>query len=138
MTSDLTLLLIFMCFFGIWQGIRHGPLKTKEKIKNNHVIYRSLSVNDAKTALKEKNTTLIDVRTPEEYQLRHLNRSKLVPLKTIEEQAAKKLKHKEEKILVYCQSGTRSKKAVKMLYQMGYTDVYDIGAMKNFGELLKK
>ena len=136
--EQLVMILLAMCAFGICQSLLNRPLKTKERGKNGQIIYRSLSVDDAKNAFKEKNVTLIDVRSPDEYQLRHLKRSKLVPIKTIAEAAPKKLKRYEDKVLVYCQSGNRSKKAVKKLYEMGYQSVYDIGAMNQFSDFLDK
>ena len=42
------------------------------------------------------------------------------------------LVNKEQKILVYCRSGNRSKKAADLLVEMGYTNVYDFGGIKDW------
>lgn len=67
---------------------------------------------------------LLDVRSPQEYQEGHLNNSILIPSYEIKEKAERILTDKKALILVYCQSGGRSKKATKQLKQLGYEQVY--------------
>ncbi|MCR3600461.1 rhodanese-like domain-containing protein, partial [Salmonella enterica subsp. enterica serovar Mbandaka] len=35
-------------------------------------------------------------------------------------------------VIVYCKSGNRSKKALKLLNDLGYENVYDLGAISNW------
>lgn len=67
---------------------------------------------------------LIDVRTPEEYNEKHISASTLVPLDTLST-AIGTLENldKTDEIIVYCRSGNRSKTAYDILTQMGYTNV---------------
>lgn len=71
---------------------------------------------------------LLDVRTPEEYHTGHIPGSKNIPLQTIG-RAASVIRQKNTPLYVYCQSGARSRQAVKQLQQDGYTSVTNIGGM---------
>jgi rhodanese-related sulfurtransferase len=41
---------------------------------------------------------------------------------------------KEKEIIVYCNNGTRSSEAKIKLEELGYANVYDLGAMTNWKE----
>ena len=71
---------------------------------------------------------LLDVRTPEEYRSGHIPGSKNIPLQTID-RASTVVENKDTVLYVYCQSGARSRQAVGMLKQMGYTNVNNIGGI---------
>ena len=71
---------------------------------------------------------LLDVRTPQEYRDGHIPGSKNVPLQTIDK-VASVAENKDAVLYVYCYSGTRSRQAVSLLQQMGYTNVNNIGGI---------
>ena len=71
---------------------------------------------------------LLDVRTPEEYRSGHIPGSKNIPLQTIDS-VSTVVENKDTSLYVYCQSGARSRQAVGMLKQMGYTNVNNIGGI---------
>ncbi len=126
----LPIAVIIFLFIG-WR--EKQPLKTAEKIKDGKVIYRSLSPADGWAMLNDaRNVTLADVRTPEEYNESHLPNSINLSVMDLNASTSSKLGKRSKTILVYCQSGTRSKNAVKLLYRYGFTDVYDIGGMALF------
>ena len=75
---------------------------------------------------------ILDVRTEEEYNSGHIENSILITVDDIESKAEELLVNKDEKILVYCRSGNRSKKAADLLVKMGYTNVYDFGGIKDW------
>ena len=50
----------------------------------------------------------------------------------MEKNIEKKVKNRQAKIILYCASGVRSKKAYDMLLSMGYTDVHDLGSIDNY------
>lgn len=84
--------------------------------------------NDINSIIEDKNTIIIDVRTEEEYNERHIDRAINIPVDNI-----KNIKiNKNKTIVVYCRSGVRSKKAYDILLSMGYTDVYDLGGIDNY------
>ena len=49
-----------------------------------------------------------------------------IPLYELEKYGISKLKNKEETIIVYCQSGIRSLKAIKILKKAGFKILYNL------------
>lgn len=70
--------------------------------------------------------TIIDVRSKQEYDEGHIDGAILIPEYEIKERIEEIVKNKEEKILVYCSSGTRSKIAQEKLIKKGYKNVYNL------------
>jgi len=71
---------------------------------------------------------LIDVRTPEEFELGHIEDSINIEWQNIE--LIEKTSQKNEKIYLYCRSGNRSQKATEILLALGYKDVKNLGGIK--------
>lgn len=91
---------------------------------------KKITPAEAKERLdSEKGIILLDVRTREEYEEKHIPGSILIPVDTIKEQTKDKLPDKNAVIFVYCRSGNRSATAAKALSSMGYTNVYDLGGI---------
>tara|TARA_R110002049_G_scaffold50370_3_gene143039 strand:+ start:67002 stop:68183 length:1182 start_codon:yes stop_codon:yes gene_type:complete len=67
--------------------------------------------------------TLIDVREPHEYEICNLN-GKLIPLGELPERHAELDLH--ETIVVHCKMGLRSAKAVKILRDLGFSNVANL------------
>ena len=85
--------------------------------------------------IKNKNITIIDVRTDEEYKTGHVEGAINIPYDEIE----KKVNYdKDQAIAVYCRTGVRSSEAAKTLEKMGYTKIYDLGGIENFNVELTK
>ncbi len=70
--------------------------------------------------------TVIDVRSKREFRETHLNGAINIPLWEIKQTAEKYVKNKQTKILVCCEYGIRSKQAVEILENLGYTQVYNL------------
>lgn len=70
--------------------------------------------------------TIIDVRSKQEYEEGHLNGAILIPEYEIKEKIKNIVENKDEKILVYCSSGLRSKQAQEELMNLGYKNVYNL------------
>ena len=87
--------------------------------------YGDISVEQART-LMEANPSLIivDVRTSEEYSLVRIERA--VNLCVCDEEVLLLNLQPEDRILVYCLSGTRSRKAMMILNEHGYRYVYNM------------
>ena len=66
---------------------------------------------------------LVDVREKEEYRDGHLPGALSVPRGFLEMQVEGKVPDKRRPVIAYCQSGTRSLLAGRILKEMGYTDV---------------
>lgn len=103
-------------------------LKNNRTSKQNNIDYEN-----AKTILKnDKNAILIDVRSPQEYKEGHLEESINIPLYDLERKEKELIGKKENTIILYCQSGNRSNKALEILKNKGYTKLYQIeGGLDN-------
>ena len=87
-------------------------------------------INGAKAKeLVSSGATLLDVRTPREFNSGHIDGATNVPLSLLNENMGQLDKSKP--IVVYCQSGNRSAKATSSLKAAGFT-VYDLGALYNW------
>ena len=55
-----------------------------------------------------------------------------IPLSDIKQKIEKIVPNKDRKILLYCQSGLRSKKAIRILEKLGYNNLYNLnGGIEN-------
>jgi len=77
---------------------------------------------------KNKDVVIIDVRTESEYKSGHLKEAVNIPVSEISSIEY----DKDTKIIVYCRSGSRSANAAKMLSEMGYSKVLDMGGIINW------
>ncbi|WP_114492782.1 rhodanese-like domain-containing protein [Candidatus Ulvibacter alkanivorans] len=69
---------------------------------------------------------LLDVRTPEEYEVGHLKDSQNICVTSDDFEEKVKLLDKSKPVYVYCRKGGRSAKAADILKEMGFTEVYDL------------
>lgn len=76
---------------------------------------------------------LIDVRTPQEYQSGHIEGALNIPVSEVSARIAE-FGAKNEPIVVYCRSGSRSGRARSMLKAAGFTKVYNLGGMNRWPE----
>jgi len=76
--------------------------------------------------------TLLDVRSREEHVGGHIPGSTLLPLDKLPSGAARAIPDKAGIIVVYCHSGARSAQAVRILTQLGYTDVRNLGGLMHW------
>ena len=98
---------------------------------------------DAKQALhlleNDSNTSLLDVRTIEEYKAGHLADATLIPVQSLEENLGLLRQDKDKKIIVYCATGNRSVSASRILEEKGFTPLNVKGGiieLKNAGATL--
>ena len=69
---------------------------------------------------------LVDVRSPLEYNEGHLRGSINIPFYRINKNTEKLIPKDVDLIIVYCQTGYRSKKVANYLLSRGYKNVYNI------------
>lgn len=100
----------------------------KEAIIPSSKIVKS---SEASSLIKE-GAILIDVRTKEEYDEKHITGAVNIPLAEIEKGNINY--DKDTAIIVYCRSGNRSATAAKELITLGYTSIYDLGSINNWKE----
>ena len=90
---------------------------------------------EAKEKIINESAILLDVRTEEEYNEKHIEGAVLLPIDDINEESINLItEDKDNVIIVYCKSGNRSNQALNLLENLGYTEVYDLGAMSNWKE----
>jgi len=94
--------------------------------------YMKITQKKAKELIDNQDVIILDVRTAEEYDEGQIKDAILIPDYELKEKAQKTLKDKNKTILVYCRSGVRSENAAKLLINMGYKKVYDIGGIINW------
>lgn len=95
--------------------------------------YRQVDAKTAKTIMaKNTDYVILDVRTQEEYNEKHIPGAVLIPDYEIFERAEQELPNKARLVLVYCRSGNRSKKASQILADLGYTNVVEFGGIKDW------
>ena len=103
-----------------------------EKI-DGEALYKTIDYETAKDFVDNSQALLIDVRTYEEYEKGHIEEAINVPLDTISEATIKAVTIDQlDNIIVYCESGERSKEAAIKILELGYTNVYDLGSMDNW------
>ena len=84
----------------------------------------------------KKDAVLIDIRTPEEHKGGYLEGAVLLPLAELESKISSKVSDKDTPIYIYCRSGRRAGTAVEKLKTMGYTDLHNLGGLKDAREKL--
>ena len=97
------------------------PVKTLE-VKGD---IRHLDVANFNNAIKGKVGTLIDVRTPKEYNDYHISGAKMIDYKNDNFKTEFAKLDKKVPVLIYCRSGVRSGRATKVLEKMGFK-VYNL------------
>ena len=114
-------------------------MNKKEKIIENEVIIKHVSMNDIVQIMEEnENYIILDVRTQAEYNQGHIPNAICIPNETIDENVVNKLPDKNQMILVYCRSGNRSKQAAEKLKKLGYTNLIEFGGIRDWkGEIEK-
>jgi len=97
---------------------------------NKEITYQTISAATAKEMMDEdKDVIILDVRTKDEYNEKHIEGAILLPVTVVAERVESLIPDKDTTILVYCRSGNRSATASAELVSLGYTDVYDFGGI---------
>lgn len=106
--------------------------KDKDSEKEDKVIVETISLDEVKEIVDNypeyPNVDIVDVRSEEEYNSGHIEGSINIPLDYIEQINIST----DRQIIVYCQSGSRSEQAAKILMKLGYDDVKDMGSISDW------
>ena len=89
--------------------------------------FQLLEYQSYKSHIENTSVQLFDVRTPEEYNLGHINGAVNIDFKNEEifYRSFEKL-DKSKPVYLYCRSGNRSKKSADILIELGFSKVYDL------------
>ena len=97
-----------------------------------------ISQEQAREMMQNQNVVIIDVRTPGEFASGFIENAVLMPLDEIASLAPYLIPDKDQTLLIYCRSGSRSNTAAHVLIEMGYTSVYDFGGIIDWqGEIVR-
>ncbi|UII23857.1 DUF4395 family protein [Fulvivirga ligni] len=86
----------------------------------------NITVQEARE-LRMRGALLIDVRTPSEYQKKLIAGALNIPFQMLDQHTAF---HNKE-VIIYCNSGMRSKEAVNIINSRGWAKAYNLGNLKN-------
>lgn len=112
--------------------------KKSEYIKEDTLMNKSITMEEAKEIFKEKgNYIIVDVRRPDEYNEGHIPNAINIANETIDKEP-KELKDKGQSIYVYCRTGRRSKEASEKLVNLGYANVIEIGGIVDWNGDIEK
>ena len=107
---------------------------SREEDAENTASYQQITAEEAKSMMEEQpDAEILDDREQEEYDAGHIPGAVLLTVGTInEETAASVIPEKDTVVLVYCRSGNRSKTASPALADLGYTQIYEFGGIKDW------
>jgi len=86
-----------------------------------------ISAKDALEKLRN-GALVIDVRSAGEFSSGHMPKAINIPLDEIESALPKRVKDKNQTLLLHCASGMRSGMAKSKLTGMGYTNAFNLGS----------
>lgn len=84
-----------------------------------------INIGQMETLIKQ-GAIVIDVRSPQEFAEGHIPGAICIPEYNIQREIRNKVPNINSLIIVYCDSGVRSKNAQKRLQKMGYKQVYNL------------
>jgi rhodanese-related sulfurtransferase len=95
-----------------------------------------IAVKDAQQYLRH-GALVIDVRTAGEFVAGHLPVAVNLPLSEIETNWNRRIKNKDQVLLLHCQSGSRSSTAKKKLLALGCANTYNMGGYTRAERIVK-
>lgn len=85
-----------------------------------------VSLLQATQMINQGKTVVLDVREPNEFAAGHLRDAKNIPLKELPKRLGELEKAKTKSVIVVCQNGVRSPKAVSQLSRAGFGSVFSL------------
>ena len=116
-------------------------LSVKQMVEAANAVVPKITPQQARQMIEKGNTLVVDVRDAPEVQgsgkvagAVHVSRGMLDFRADPESPYHDKNFAKDKTIIIYCASGGRSALAGKMLQEMGYDRVYNLGTFKDWAE----
>lgn len=88
--------------------------------------FTDIDVNKFEEMIRQPNTVILDVRTPEEYAAGHLKDAKLINVRAPDFAMQIAKLDKSKTYLVHCRSGVRSVTACNALGELGIPNLYNM------------
>ena len=104
----------------------------KNKILNRNMEFYEINMQELDE--KQKNgAVIVDVRSSQEYNEGHIDGAINIPYYEIKKNVNSVFRNKNQEIVLYCQTGFRSKQAYKKLIKLEYKKVYNLyGGLDNW------
>lgn len=97
----------------------------EETTQDLTIEYGDITPDEARTLLEDNpDIILLDVRSVEEYEERHIPDSVLIPLQELSARVDEL--DKDETYIIYCRSGNRSRQAFEFLQSKGFEKLYNL------------
>ena len=95
--------------------------------------YKHITHDEAREILASNpNAVLVDVRFPKDYEQKHIVGAIFVPLESVIAENLSAIPDKDAPIITYCGDGNRARKTAQALVEKGYTNVYEMGGIKDW------
>ena len=123
--------LLFL-FIAIWL-INSLSVEASDTINNKYLTTNVISPSELRIMLDTGDTELIDVRSTDEFAARHIKEARSVPLSILD---LNQICDKTKKIILQCESGSRSQSATKKLQELSKDlKIYSLdGGIRNWVE----
>ena|SRR5258706_5237384 len=99
----------------VWPALRRGAAGA------------SVSTLQATQLMNQQNALVLDIRDAAEFAKGHLINARNIPLSEIESRAGELEKHKTKPLVVVCENGQRSGRAIAVLRKRGFDQVFSLG-----------
>ena len=93
------------------------------------------SSEDSSAVEVNDETFILDVRTPAEYNVGHLDGAQLLDFNAGEVTSAIPTLDPDAEYLVYCRSGNRAGQAIALMEQAGFTNVTNLGSLEQAAQV---
>jgi len=87
---------------------------------------KSLSIKDAILMMNRNPCALIDLRSEDDFTSGHIANAQNIPYESIEKSVETLKKYSNKHLILYCQKGIRSEKALSLFQKIGMEKVYSI------------
>lgn len=111
---------------GSFPIIVNGKKGSIEVLNYTSPSYREITSEEAIELINNVSPLILDVRTPGEYQLGHIENSSLIPVQVLRSNLHIIEDYKDEPIFIYCRSGNRSTVAAQILIENGFNNIYNL------------
>lgn len=88
-------------------------------------IAKNVNVQEFKKLIENAEGTIVDVRTPGEFNQGNIEKSQNINISGNFSEEIQKL-DKNKPVYLYCRSGGRSSRAMQMMQQMGFKELYNL------------
>jgi len=120
--------LVFLIAIGLLSGCKSepkDPVKTEETIEISNIV-KVLKPAEFKDGIKKKDVQLVDVRTPSEFEEKHIEDATLIDFQSEDFKERIQQLDKNKPVYIYCRSGGRSGMASEVMSELGFSEVYDL------------